>query len=142
MNRENANFRLRLAQGFLNEGLEDLALKRWRSAVDNGQLAVENAVKAVLGLVGPVGKTHHPALPLRQALNDELYPARFETQLRRLIELSEKLGFEVHVQTDYGDELEGQTPWDIFDKDDAQSAVEIANEAVELAQNLIGELLT
>ena len=35
-------------------------IARWRSAVD-AQLA-ENAAKAVLALVGPVGRTHQPAL--------------------------------------------------------------------------------
>ena len=43
---QDVNFRLRLAEGFLQEAEEDLTLSRWRSCVDNAQLAVENAVKA------------------------------------------------------------------------------------------------
>lgn len=53
-----AEYRLKLAQGFLNEARQDVGLGRWRSAVDNAQLAVENAAKAVLALLGPVGRTH------------------------------------------------------------------------------------
>jgi HEPN domain-containing protein len=47
----NAEYRLKLAQGFLNEARQDVGLGRWRSAVDNAQLAVENAAKAVLALL-------------------------------------------------------------------------------------------
>jgi HEPN domain-containing protein len=38
---QDVNFRLRLAEGFLQEAEEDLTLSRWRSCVDNAQLAVE-----------------------------------------------------------------------------------------------------
>ena len=43
-----AEYRLRVARGFLDEAQQDAELQRWRSAVDNAQLAVENAAK-----VGP-----------------------------------------------------------------------------------------
>jgi HEPN domain-containing protein len=59
-------YRLRIAQGFLDESRQDVALNRWRSAVDNAQLAVENAAKAVLALIAPIGRTHNPAPLLRQ----------------------------------------------------------------------------
>lgn len=36
-------YRIKLAAGFLHEAQEDVGLMRWRSAVDNAQLAVENA---------------------------------------------------------------------------------------------------
>ena len=50
------------------------------------------------------------------------------------------LGFDVHVQTDYGDEMEGFTPWELFDADDVRSALAIAEEAVGLAQLIIETL--
>jgi len=46
-------YRLRLAEGFLGEAEEDVRSSRWRSCVDNAQLAVENAIKAVIGRFGP-----------------------------------------------------------------------------------------
>lgn len=52
-----AEYRLEVAQGFLGEARQDVQLGRWRSAVDNAQLTVENATKAVLALAGPVGRT-------------------------------------------------------------------------------------
>ncbi|MGH2352681.1 MAG: HEPN domain-containing protein [Chloroflexota bacterium] len=45
---EDTRYRLRLAEGFLQEAHQDFALQRWRSCVDNSQLATENAAKAVL----------------------------------------------------------------------------------------------
>jgi HEPN domain-containing protein len=60
-----ARYRFTVAQGFLQEARQDVTLQRWRSAVDNAQLAVENAGKTVLALVGPVGRTHNPAVQLR-----------------------------------------------------------------------------
>ena len=60
--------------------------------------------------------------------------------MRRLAELSELLGFDVHVQTDYGDETLGRTPWELFDEDDAQRAVSMAVEAASLAQAIVAEI--
>ena len=55
-----ARFRRRLAVGFLEEAKQDLELERWRSCVDNSQLATENAAKAALALLGPVGARTSP----------------------------------------------------------------------------------
>lgn len=60
-------YRLKLATGFLGEARQDMALKRWRSVMDNAQLAVEKAAKAVLAFVGPVGRTHQSGLLLHSA---------------------------------------------------------------------------
>src|SRR3990172_6367765 len=57
---EEARYRLRLAHGFVEEARQDVGLQRWRSCVDNSQLAVENAAKAVLALLGPVGRNPTP----------------------------------------------------------------------------------
>ena len=68
MTPQDAQYRFRVAQGFLEESRQDVALNRWRSAVDNAQLAVENAAKAVLALIAPVGRTHNLILSLRLGL--------------------------------------------------------------------------
>jgi HEPN domain len=59
---DQAHYRLRLAEGFFDEAREDMHSQRWRSCVSNGQLAAENAAKAVLGLLGPIGRTHNPSV--------------------------------------------------------------------------------
>ena len=53
---ESTLYRLKVAQGFLEESRQDVQLLRWRSAVDNAQLAVENSAKAVLSLVAEISK--------------------------------------------------------------------------------------
>jgi len=141
MSSGDAEYRLRLAQGFLDESRQDVVLSRWRSAVDNAQLAVENAAKAVLALVAPVGRTHNPAPLLRQALQEAQFPASYREQVQRLAECAEALGFDVHVQTDYGDELEGLTPWELFYEEDAREALAVAEEAVDLARRIVEGVL-
>jgi hypothetical protein len=42
-------------------------------------------------------------------------------------------------QTDYGDEIGGLTPWELFDENDARQALSLAEEAVTLAVQIIQE---
>ena len=127
---DEVGYRLRLATGFLTEARQDVALQRWRSSVDNSQLATENAAKAVLALPGPVGRTHNPAALLREELAQGVFASVAQEQVRQL-------GPEVHVQSDYGDEAGGRTPWELFAEDDARRALTIAEKAVSLAKQII-----
>jgi HEPN domain-containing protein len=135
-----AAYRLKVAVGFLEEARQDVALQRWRAAVDNAQLAVENSAKSVLALLGPVGRTHNPAIQLRQALDRGVFATESAVPVRRLAELAELLGPDIHVQTDYGDETGGRTPWELFDASDASQAHAFAEEAVRLAGGVIALL--
>lgn len=139
MKTSESRYRLRLAQGFLEEARQDVALERWRSAVDSSQLAVEHAAKAALALLGPVGRTHNPAVHLRTALEEGRFPSRCAPLIRSLLEKAELLGPDVHIQTDYGDEAGGRTPWELFDESDARQALTFAEEAVALAQQIVQE---
>ena len=132
-----ASFRQRLALGFLEEAKQDLELERWRSCVDNSQLATENAAKAALALLGPVGRTHQPAILLRGALDEERFPANIAADVADLTELAELLGSDLHVQSDYGDEATGRTPWELFEQGDAQRCYGWAEQAVRLLERAI-----
>jgi HEPN domain-containing protein len=66
--REDVEYRLSLAKGFLKEAKEDFQLKRWRSCVDNAQMSVENSGKAILTLFGVPPKTHEPAKHLKKLI--------------------------------------------------------------------------
>lgn len=134
---ESTQYRLKVAQGFLEESRQDVQLLRWRSAVDNAQLAVENSAKAVLSLVAPIGKTHNPAPQLRENLSKGHFPADIAEKVEHLAECAEQLGFDVHIQTDYGDETGRLTPWDLFDEKDALQAQILAQESVGLADTII-----
>lgn len=132
-------YRVKLAQGFLQELRQDVGLKRWRAAMDNAQLAVENVAKGILALAGPVGRTHNPAPLLRRLLEENLLPQLPVDKVARLAELAELLGIDVHIQTDYGDETQALTPWDLFDEEDAQQALVLAEEPVAIADQLAQE---
>jgi HEPN domain-containing protein len=130
-------FRLRLAEGFLAEARQDRELGRWRSCVDNSQLAVENAAKAALALLGPVSRTHSPAIPLREAVAGGRFAASVQALAERLALCAELLGPDLHAQSDYGDEALDKTPWELFGPEDAAQALALAEEAVHLASQLL-----
>lgn len=136
--RRDARYRLRLAEGFLREAEQDCELGRWRSVVDNSQLAVENAAKAVLASTQPVPRVHDPGRLLRQALAQGRFAEQVAQQVEELATCAELLGPDVHIQTDYGDETGGRTPWELFDESEAQEALALARRAAELARDLIG----
>jgi HEPN domain-containing protein len=139
------SYRMRLAIGFLSEARQDSDLKRWRSCVDNSQLAVENAAKAVLALLGPVGKTHNPAGLLRRALADNRFSPDIIAPVTALAQDAERLGHDVHMDTNYGSEANWRTPWELFGESDAQQSLGIAEDAVDLARQIVeshtGQLL-
>lgn len=133
---EQATYRLALARGFLEEARQDEGLGRWRSAVDGAQLAVENAGKTALALTGQIGRTHNPATQIRRLVEEERFDTVLLRKLERLAELAEILGPDIHIQTDYGDEVEGRTPWELFGQDDARQALAIAEAAVGLGDQI------
>lgn len=137
--RQDAAYRLELAHGFLEEARQDADLSRWRSAVANAQLSVENAGKTALALFGRAGRTHNPATWIRRLVAEERFDAASSRRLERLAELAELLGSEIHIRTDYGDEVGGRTPWELFGEEDARQALAIAGEAVSLAGQLTRE---
>ncbi|MCC7020913.1 MAG: HEPN domain-containing protein [Ardenticatenales bacterium] len=129
-------FRIRLAEGFLQEARQDFDLERWRSCVDNSQLATENAAKAVLALLGPLSRTHSPAPLLRAGLDGNDFPDSQRADIAALAECAEMLGPDVHSRSDYGDEIGGLTPWQLFRRDDAAEALAWAERALSLAAGL------
>jgi HEPN domain-containing protein len=134
---EQAQFRLRLAEGFLQEARQDIEVRRWRSCVDNSQLAAEHAAKTVLGLLGPIGRTHKPFVFLRQALREGRFAESLRERIERMAECAELLGPDVHVKSDYGDEDSLKVPWELFGESDARQALELAEEAVRLARETV-----
>ena len=134
---DECRYRLRLADGFLREARQDLQLERWRSCVDNSQLAVENAAKAVLALLAPVARTHHPAPLLREAISENRFPREAQAAVERIAECAELLGPDVYIESDYGDEASWRTPWELFGENDALSALQLSEDAVQMAHRLI-----
>lgn len=72
-----------------------------------------------------------------EILNEGQVPQQFRAEVDQLIDFAEFLGPEVHIRTDYGDEIGGLTPWELFEADDAQEALDIAERVVHLATQTI-----
>jgi len=71
----NQGYRLELVDGFYAEANQDFELSRWRSCVDNSQLAVENSGKTVIACFRPVEKSHNPAKQVIDLIkNEEISP--------------------------------------------------------------------
>ncbi len=131
-------YRLDLAKGFLEEAEQDLGLKRWRSAVNNAQLAVENAGKAVLALFGAAPKTHEPSRDLSSLMRTRNLQEDVLEKMRRILPDLLALGLPEHFLTDYGDEETYTLPWDLFDEASALEAAEAARRAFQLAKEIAG----
>ena len=82
-------------------------------------------------------RKHNPAAQLRRALDEGRFTAPHTGHVRLLAEKAELLGADVHIQTDYGDEVGGRTPWELFDEADARQTTVLAEEAVALARAVI-----
>jgi HEPN domain-containing protein len=133
---ENAAYRLGLAEGFLGEAEQDLALERWRSCVDNAQLAVENTGKVVLALFGVASKTHDPAQPVAVLLRDRGLPSAIDDLIRQMLPDLLALGSAEHFLTDYGDEATYTLPWSLFTRESAEDALTTAQHSVQLAKQI------
>lgn len=131
-----SRYRLELAEGFLVEALQDIELSRWRSCVDNSQLAVENSGKTIIACFRPVEKSHNPARQVADLLDKDEINQEIVVDVRCIIPLLERLGFEEHLKTDYGDEDTYRSPWEIFNKDDAIESLDIARNCVEIAKRV------
>lgn len=135
--KEEARYRLRLAEGYLREAEVLVLASQWRACVSSAQLAVENSAKAVLALVGPLTKSHDLSGLLLDAKDDLGLEEEGLRNLRRLAECARLLGFREHIMTDYGDELAYRTPWEIYDEERARRAFAVAQEACGLAAGLL-----
>ncbi len=138
--KSHAEYRLRVAAGFLKEAEQNFRFQLWRSCMSNAQLAVENALKAVIALFTVPPKTHDPARILGILLQQGQIPKKWQSQVEALIQQSKPLGPDVHIQTDYGDELHGLTPWELFGEKEAREALEVARQVVHMARQLVQAL--
>lgn len=138
--RDEIGYRLALAEGFLREAEQDLKLQRWRSCVDNAQLVVENAGKALLALFGVTPKTHDPAREIAAILRSQTLPDVIEQELRRILPDLLTLGTAEHYLTDYGDEATYTLPWDLFKAESAETALVAARRTLQSAQETMAAI--
>lgn len=131
------SYRLALAKGFLAEAEQDMTLERWRSSVDNSQLAVENTGKTALSLFGVPPKTHDPVRQIAAILRDETLPQEIRLALQQMLPDLLALGQREHILTDYGDEETYTLPWELFTQPSAEDALQTARRCVQAVQDLL-----
>lgn len=135
--KEDAEYRLRLAEGFLKEAENLYRLSIWRASVGSSQLSVENSAKAVMSLFRPVVRAHDLAealLDLEEYMNTE----EEREALERLAECTRLLGLREHILVDYGDEVTHTTPWEIYNEERARRSLKIAEKAFNIASEILG----
>ena len=124
----------------MEDGIFEYDHGRWNKAALSAQLSVENSAKGVIGLFAPIAKTHDLAgiiLDLRSSdMTDEQ-----KKMIGRLAELAEKFGVKEHVLSSYVDEVGLKTPREIYDETKAKRAMEMAQEALDIASKMV-EMLT
>ncbi len=135
--KDSIKYRLKLAEGFLKESVQDLELERYRSCVDNAQLSIENSAEAVLFFFGPVAKTHNPAADLKQLIDNKKIAGEIENVLLSIIKIASGYGMKEHFLTDYGDEIELLSPWEIFSREDAEKAKGSAMDRFDLTKKAL-----
>jgi len=118
--KEEASYRLKLAEGFLGEAEKLFDTKLWRACAGSCQLAVENACKAVIALFRPVVRTHELSRLLLDLLAEEEFAGNEVENIERLADHAKLLGLKEHILTDYGDELTYKVPWEIYEEEHAK----------------------
>lgn len=134
---DDAHYRLKLAEGFLREAKRALEITEWRWCVDSSQLCVENSGKAILSIFEPLEKTHEVVSEIRKLLERGLITGTLGDELNSILPLFRKLGKREHFLVDYGEEETYKKPWDIFDKESAEEALNIASKCFELAEKIV-----
>jgi len=132
--KEETTYRLRLAKGYIEEAEKLFDAKLWRACAGSCQLAVENACKAIISLFRPVVKTHEVSRLLLELSAEEKFTGKELQDIEKLADYARILGLKEHILMHYGDELTYKVPWEIYKEEHAKRAMEIAVDAVRIAE--------
>jgi len=132
VSKEDAGFRLKLAQRYLEWAESDFERRDWPRCVASAQLAIGNAGKSILACYGPVSRTHDTAEALGKLVVPAL-PEELAARIKEALPVFREYGSRMHIAATYGDERHLLTPWDIFQEEDAHKALQAARRSVRLA---------
>lgn len=139
--KKDAEYRKRLAKGFLDEAKLNYEYKLWRSCVDNSQLSIENCGKMIIALFEPIEKTHNPSRQLKRLIEQNRLSNASNLGIEELISILDRFGIEEHFLTDYGDEVTWTDPWSLFTEEDAKQALEMAERCYHLGEEILSTYL-
>lgn len=128
------SYRVKMAERYLEEAREAFNRHDYRLTVASSQLCVENAAKAVIAIYRTPSWSHDPSNELLEVT--EQLPQHLRTHARELAEIARTLAPE-HGRSTYGEPLRGLTPWEIYTKDEAAKALEMAKKALKLMEKIL-----
>ena len=67
-------------------------------------------------------------------------PVQRQSAVQQLAEASRPLGPQLHVQTDYGDEFIGRSPWELFGEEEAREVAALAAALIRQVEELVQEV--
>ncbi len=130
-----AQYRLDLAEMFLDQARRRLNVEEWHTCVGESQVSVENAAKSIIVCFRPVPHTHDVADHLTTLIrNTPDLDEEIVDGIRRMITLAETHNSEEHVAATDGDENTRTPPWELFDENKARNSLADAEEACEMAR--------
>jgi HEPN domain-containing protein len=134
---DEVKYRYRLAVNCLREADEAFSRGDWRGTVANAKLSAENAAKAVIAAYRVPSWSHDPSDELRELI--DRMPGDLVDLIIELANIAKTLAPE-HGRSTYGEPSRGLTPWDIYNKGDAEKALGMANRAVDIMKTILNAL--
>ena len=123
-----------LAKKYLEDAQEAYRREDWRGSVASAQLATENAAKAIIAIYRTPSWSHDPSDKLYE-ITSEL-PHDIRSIVRELAKIAHTLAPE-HARTTYGDPIKRLTPWQLYNKEDSERAINLARRAVEIMEEVL-----
>lgn len=134
--KKDAEYRKRLAKGFLDEARLNYEYKLWRSCVDNSQLSIGNSWKMIITLFEPIEKSHNSSRQLKRLIEQNRLSNASNLGIEELISILDRFGIEEYFFTDYGDEVTWTDPWSLFTEEDARQTLEMAERCYYLGERI------
>jgi len=127
-------YRAKMARRHLEDAERALQIGDYRGTVDSAQRSAENAAKAVIAIYRIPSWSHDPSAELLDVTST--LPKAARERALNLARLAHELAPE-HGRATYGEPLRELTPWDLYGKSEAESAVEKAEKAVDLMNQIL-----
>ncbi len=132
-----ANYRMKLAEGYLERAERFFAENAWLDCVRDAQAAVENAAKAIIALFAPVQRSHEHIRQLASLLENGVFPEHIRPLVEDNLAVFGAMGRKELIAATYGDEETFTPPWELFDREDAEKALKMARKAVKIACKVV-----
>jgi HEPN domain-containing protein len=133
---KDVEYRFGLARGFLEEAEQDYALKRWRSCVSHAILVTENSALGVLMLFGVSALTHKPGMHLSQLITEGTISEGVVNLIKEILPELDNYDSQVKMLVKYGDESEFRLPWQLFDEQKGNAAIDAARKCMRVSSEI------